>query len=544
MRLRGLRCRLGATDSQPLDTESWSGTPHDLADVRAAGVYLVPSITLDAIRRRFRDIFNDRGTKHERRALSAILLRQPKVPFAQAEFSGLASLRRSVRTLLVNAVKCGERKAYVVGVPATRFEEAAAHIGVVPERHDTDSDLDAVEASLLEPVDVPRALEDRVIGESREMHIVRQWIVRAAGHDEPVLILGETGTGKEVVARAIHTFSAKRGSRHFQPVNCGAIPDQLFESEVFGYVPHSFTGAHPRGSVGMWRHAKGGTIFLDEIADLAVQHQVKLLRALQENTIRPVGSVDEIDVDARVIAATNKDLRSMVELGEFREDLYYRIGSMCITLPPLRDRPEDVAPLAAFFWNEVAPQRPPLSTDVIHELRQYRWRGNARELRYVLANLHTTFPKAALTVDHVRAIVRVRAPHRTTNDGDGVEQTLRHVEYMRHLRRARAAIEACRRLVRTVAHRELKPDTRTRLLAEVAGCLTELQLVGTRPERFDNVSTFEAAYRLAGGLAAFQTLLLRGDGQAVRFARHDLKNEAAAAAASVHSEEQRVLKLL
>src|SRR6185503_11804843 len=111
-------------------------------------------------------------------------------------------------------------------------------------------------------------------------------------------------------------------------------------------APHSFTGAHPRGSLGMWRHARGGTIFLDEIADLAPTHQVKLLRALQEKKIRPVGSVDEIDVDARVIAAANKDLPSMVELGEFREDLYYRIGSMFITLPPLRDRPEDVTSLA------------------------------------------------------------------------------------------------------------------------------------------------------------------------------------------------------
>lgn len=543
MRLRGLLCRLAVTDPEHLETMSWSGTPHDLADVRAAGVYLVTSSTLDVLRRRFRDIFNDRGTKHERRALSAILLKQPRVPFAQAQFSNLASLRKSVRTLLVNAGECGERKAYVVGVPAARFQEVAARSGAVPARDSTESDFDT-DAALFEPVDVPRALEDQVIGESREMHIVRQWIVRAAGHDEPVLILGETGTGKEVVARAIHAFSAKRGSRHFQPVNCGAIPDQLFESEVFGYAPHSFTGAHPRGSVGMWRHAKGGTIFLDEIADLATQHQVKLLRALQEHTIRPVGSVEEIDVDARVVAATNKDLPSMVELGEFREDLYYRIGSMFITLPPLRDRPEDVAPLAAFFWKDVAPQRQPLSTDVIQELRQYRWRGNARELRYVLANLHTTFPKAALTVDHVRAIVRVRAPHKTTSNGDGVEQTLRHVEYLRHLRRARAAIEACRRLVRMVTHRELKPDARTRLLAEIGGCLTELQMVGTRPERFDSVSTFEAAYRLAGGLAAFQTLLLRGDGDAVRFARHDLKDEAAAAAASVHREEQRVLKLL
>ena len=543
MRLQGLHCRLSTADPERLETKSWSGTPQDLADAGAGGVYLVGDGALETLRR-FTDIVNDRGAKHDRRALSAILLRQPRVPLAQADFRTLASLRKSVGTLLRNARECGEDKAYVIGLPAARFQEMAARSGVTAKRSGVDADIDTPDLLLLDPVEVPRALEEQVIGESREMHIVRQWIVRAAGHNEPVLILGETGTGKEVVARAIHAFSTKRSNRHFQAVNCGAIPDQLFESEVFGYAPHSFTGAHPRGSLGMWRHARGGTIFLDEIADLAPTHQVKLLRALQEKKIRPVGSVDEIDVDARVIAATNKDLPSMVELGEFREDLYYRIGSMVITLPPLRDRPEDVASLAAFFWKDVAPQRPALAADVIHELRQFRWRGNARELRYVLANLHTAFPKAALTVDHVRAIVRVRASQKTAGNADGVEQTLRHVEYLQHLRRAKAAIEACRRLVRMVAHPELTPHARTRLLAEAGGCLTELQLIGTRPERFDNLSTFEAAHRLAGGLAAFQTLLQRRDGEAARFARKNLKDEAAAAAASIHLEEQRILKLL
>src|SRR5688572_14888650 len=194
MRLRGLHCRLSTSDPEHLETISWSGTPHDLADVRAGGVYLVGDGALETLRR-FTDIVNDRGAKHDRRALSAILLRQPRVPLARADFRTLGSLRKSVGTLLRNARECGEDKAYVIGLPAARLQEIAARIGVTAERSGADADTDTPDLLLLDPVEVPRALEEQVIGESREMHIVRQWIVRAAGHDEPVLILGETGTG-------------------------------------------------------------------------------------------------------------------------------------------------------------------------------------------------------------------------------------------------------------------------------------------------------------------------------------------------------------
>jgi DNA-binding NtrC family response regulator len=543
MRLLALRYRLGNSTSDPLEVSSWSGTPHDLATDRTPGVYVVEDDGLAALRRF--PLFSDRGKKHEARPLSAILLGHPRVPLVEASYVSGQAMRKSVRTLLLNARDRGERRAYVIGVPARAFEEAAARVRhVVGEQRSDGADTGAPDPVLVDPVEVPRELEDQVIGESSEMHIVRQWIVRAAQHDEPVLILGETGTGKEVVARAIHQFSPERCSKHFLSVNCGAIPDQLFETELFGYMPHSFTGAHPKGSEGLWRHAKGGTIFLDEIADLATHHQVKLLRALQERKIRPVGSLVEFPVNARVIAATNKDLTSMVELGEFREDLYYRIGSMFITLPPLRDRPEDVASLATHFWKEVAPLRAPLSEEVIQELRQYRWRGNARELRYVLANLHTTFQKPVPTVEHVRAVVRMRAPRKTAGDGDGVEQTLRHVEYLRHLRRARAAIDGCRRTVQGLGRRSLDEDKRARILAEVGGCLTELQLLGTRPERFENLATFEMTHRLAGGLAAFQSLLLRNDPGAVRYGRKELNEEVAAAGVAVRREEERMLKLI
>jgi transcriptional regulator with AAA-type ATPase domain len=541
MNLRALQCRLAESGRARLQMVSWSGPPRDLADGHAAGVYLVADETIAVLRRLVPKV-NDRGRKHPARPLSALLLGQPGIPLVQAAFKSVNSLSNSIHTVLQHAVRRRERKPYIIGVPRAVFERIAARAGLEPDDVATVAapDLDVL---LSEPVDVPQELESVVVGESTEMHLVRQWIVRAAGHDHPIVILGESGTGKEVVARAVHNLNPSRKRYQFEPVNCGAIPEALFESQVFGYVPGAFTGALRMGSVGMWRNAAGGTIFLDEIGDLAPGHQVKLLRVLQERKILPVGGKQEIPVDARVIAATNRDLQSMAESGEFRDDLYYRLGSMTITLPPLRDRPEDVPILAAHFWTEMAPLRPPLSEDVLKELRQYRWRGNARELRYVLVNLHTTFQKTVPTVDHVRAVVR-HTTRTTGAGGNGAEQTIRQVEYLRHLRRATGSIGACQRLVRSLDRRSLEPDRRTRLLAEAGGCLSELQLLGTRPERFQNLATFEATHRLAGALAAFQSLLARNDADAVRYGKKDLRDEAAAAGNVVRREEARVLRLL
>jgi DNA-binding NtrC family response regulator len=542
MMLRALRFRLAQSDDDPLEISSWSGTLGDLADGHVSGVYVVAEDTLAGLRG-LDTLLNDRGSKHSARPLSVLLLGQPRVPLVKAAFTSARQLKRSLRRLLENARHRKERKAYVVGVPRKVLDEAAARAGTVEDNERPAAQLDS-ETAPLDPVEVPSELEKRLVGESREMHIVRQWIVRAAAHDEPVLILGETGTGKEVVARAIHNLNATRKHGNFEAVNCGAIPAELFESEVFGYVDGAFTGAHRGGSLGMWQHAAAGTIFLDEIGDLAPYHQVKLLRVLENRTIRPVGSPVEVKVDARVIAATNRELFAMVESGEFREDLYYRLSSMIITLPRLRDRPEDIGPLAAHFWAAIAAKRAPLSPEVLRELRQYRWHGNARELRYVLTNLHTAFPKSIPTVEHVRAVLRMRAPRETKDGGNGTEKEIQLIDYLRHLRRARAAIDACRRLARSIDRRTLDAERRMRLLTHASGCLSELQLLGTRPERFQNLTAFEATHRLAGGVAAFQSLLMRKDPNAVRYGRKDLSNEASAAWGAVKREEERVLKSL
>jgi sigma-54 interacting transcriptional regulator len=541
MILRALRLRLPESGKAALEIASWSGAPHDLADGQFAGVYIVANDAVPLVRRLTPRV-NYRGKKHPARALSAMLLGQPGIPLVEAFYKSGRSLSGSVRTALAKALRSKERKPYIIGVPSKAFEEAAARVGVVLDGPAESSAPADQELLLSEPVEVPPALEKKVIGESPEMHIVRRWIVRAADHEHPVVILGESGTGKELVARAIHDL--QRGSGPFQPVNCGAIAAELFESQLFGYVPGAFTGGLKGGDIGMWRKAKGGTVFLDEIGELAPRHQASLLRVLQERKVLPVGGKSEEPVDARVIAATNRDLRSMMESGEFRDDLYYRLGSMFITLPPLRDRPEDVELLAAHFWKHVAPLREPLSEEVLKELRQYRWRGNARELRYVLVNLHTTFQKTIPTVAHVRAVVRMAAPREIAGGAAGAEGTIQLVEYLRHLRRAQSAIEACQRMITSLGRQSFDPDHRSHLAAEVGGCLTELQLLGVRPERFQNVAMFELTHRLAGGLAAFQTLFDRNDDEALRYGKKELKAEAALAATAVRREEERILQLL
>lgn len=201
---------------------------------------------------------------------------------------------------------------------------------------------------------------------------------RVAGTNLPVLITGESGTGKEVVARAIHQRS-KRAGHPFVTVNCGAIPTELIESELFGHARGSFTGAD-RERMGLWEEASGGTLFLDEITETNSLFQVKLLRALQEGEIRRVGSNRTVKVDVRVIAATNRDIESEVAKGSFREDLMYRLNAITIDLPPLRERKEDISLLGGHFVKKVSSVNHSFSNAALEMLKGYEWPGNIREL--------------------------------------------------------------------------------------------------------------------------------------------------------------------
>ncbi len=226
-----------------------------------------------------------------------------------------------------------------------------------------------------------------IIGRSPAIVKIFELIKRVSELKVNVLITGESGTGKELVARAIH-YSGTRHEGPFVPVNCGAIPETLMESELFGYRRGAFTGA-VRDKRGLFEEASGGTIFLDEIADLPVHLQVKLLRVIEEKIIRPLGSTDTTPIDVRVIAATNKKLEEEVSKGKFREDLFYRLNVIKMILPPLRERKEDISPLAIHFIGKYAREMEKdirgISPKALEILENYHYPGNVRELENIIA---------------------------------------------------------------------------------------------------------------------------------------------------------------
>lgn len=243
--------------------------------------------------------------------------------------------------------------------------------------------LQAVQSHAAERGDEGEAVEGLpLIGRSKPMQEVYRMITRVLNNDLTVLVLGESGTGKELVAEAIHQLgSRKRGP--FVPVNTAAIPRELIESELFGHEKGAFTGATAR-SIGKFEQASGGTLFLDEIGDMPAEAQTRLLRALQSGRIRRVGGREEIDVDVRIIAATNRDLLPLIASGDFREDLYYRLNVVPINLPPLRDRTGDIVPLARHFLVRAAAEGLPrrtLGDEAAKLLERQYWRGNVRELQ-------------------------------------------------------------------------------------------------------------------------------------------------------------------
>lgn len=234
---------------------------------------------------------------------------------------------------------------------------------------------------------------ENIVAESPSMQKVCDMVKRVAPTDATVLITGESGTGKELVAKAIHAGS-RRKDKLFLPVNCAALPETLLESEMFGHVKGAFTGADG-SKAGLFEAAEGGTIFLDEIGTMPASVQGKLLRVLQEKEIRRVGSSEHVPVNVRVLAATNDDLRRLIEEGKFREDLFYRLSVISIEIPPLRQRTEDILAIAASILRKEAPEAT-ISRDAAEIMETYDWPGNARQLENAL--------KHALTFGNKREI--------------------------------------------------------------------------------------------------------------------------------------------
>ena len=286
------------------------------------------------------------------------------------------------KTLVVNRIPIKQKGQIIGALAQCIFKD-------ISELKDMASKLDILETKVkvykdeLNDLLAPKYGLTDILGCSESISRAKKLAHLYAKTDAPVLITGETGTGKELFAHAIHGASP-RSQGPFVCLNCASIPMELVESELFGYAPGAFTGAHKRGKIGKIRLAHKGTIFLDEIGDLPLAAQAKLLRVLEEKRVERVGGIHPVEADFRLVAATNKDLSLSMQEGKFREDLYYRLGTMSITVPSLRDRAEDIPILARSFISRKTRGKMKISDQALHLLMNHNWRGNVRELRSII----------------------------------------------------------------------------------------------------------------------------------------------------------------
>jgi transcriptional regulator with PAS, ATPase and Fis domain len=304
---------------------------------------------------------------------------------------------------------------------------------------------------MMEPREIPAGLSAKYVGDSESVQNVLQLVMRAAGTDAPVLVLGETGTGKGIVAGQIHEHSARKG-HPFVPFNCSAIPTELFELEFFGCVENLTHKAPAR--IGHCEQAGAGTLFLDEVADLSLFHQGKLLRLLEENEFRRIGSGEPKKFRARVIAATNRDLFEMTRTGAFRDDLYYRLRGMMIFTPPLRTHCDDIPMLANAFWASISSGKaPPLSAKVLAELQAYPWNGNVRDLKLFLNAAFSCFGCTPLGIRHIR-VLWLSEEHmrsgRLSRAAAGKPTNPPWVDCLQHLRQVTEIMQAVRETLKSL----------------------------------------------------------------------------------------------
>jgi two-component system nitrogen regulation response regulator GlnG len=367
----------------------------------------------------------------------------------------------SAQSTLITAVKATQRGAFEYLPKPFDLKELLSVVGRAL----------AVPSEIVVHAPEPRDSDERLplIGRSPAMQEIYRTIARLTTADLTVMINGESGTGKELVARALHDYGKRRGGP-FVAINMAAIPRELIESELFGHERGAFTGATNR-SQGRFEQAAGGTLFLDEIGDMPPEAQTRLLRVLQEGEFTSVGGRQPIRANVRIVAATHRDLRSAIRMGAFREDLFYRLNVVPVRLPPLRERTEDISPLARHFLDRARDDGLPAKTldqGALDRLRQYSWPGNVRELENLMRRLAALCPQETITAEVVDIELAEATPTQEAPSAAGPEPLARAVE--RHIRQFLAS------------HDDglTSSDIYDRVIAEVERPLIQMTLAATR----------------------------------------------------------------
>lgn len=466
--------------------------------------------------RQDKDMFKNRGKKHAAKPLKALLFGYEKIPVIEAEYKSVNKVKSSVRGFMKHVYNSSESNIYIIGIPKDIFESLINQL----EKDSTGEEErqilsgDKIESfqdmanpdvllKLLPktkiPADIEFIINKKYIGYSPQIKFVKQMILRAAQSDAPVLLLGETGTGKSLVANLLHQISMRKSGK-FREINCSALSAMLLESELFGHIKGAFTGAE-RDKKGLWQTADKGTLFLDELGDLALDHQVKILTAIQKGIIRKIGSENDIKVDTRLIAATNRNLDLMMQEGTFREDLYYRLRDFTITLPPLRQHKEDIPDLAHYFWSEIVhPGTPAISSDVIEELMKFDWPGNGRELRSVLSGLYGIYKNEKIRPEYLRLVPQLRSGiKRGIKTGQTDRIQFHGVECLQHLKRTDEIMRAIKVALRPVIwHHDYRKDKVERALSKVENYINEMEMLLYHPILFHAQDVFHMVRDLNG----------------------------------------------
>jgi two-component system, NtrC family, nitrogen regulation response regulator NtrX len=397
-------------------------------------------------------------------------LRQMKIDSEVVLISGHGNIESAVKAIKMGAFDFVEK-------PLSLEKTVLVVRNALRQRH-----LEAENRALRARVD--RA--GKMVGESLLMRQLREQVAMAAPTNGRVLIFGENGTGKELVARTIHALSRRR-NQPFVEVNCAAIPEELIESELFGHVKGAFTGA-VADRKGKFEAAQSGTIFLDEIGDMSVKTQAKVLRVLQEQVTEPVGSTTRVLVDVRVLAATNKDLLAEIRAGRFREDLYFRLNVIPIFVPPLRERAEDIALLVEHFVADLAIEygkRPKgVTTAAMARLKTYRWPGNVRELRNVIERVVIMAPGEEITDRDVAFLAPEPVTEKPVDDPDTPAVPL-------HAARDQFEREY---ILRELAHQQGNISRTAEVLGvERSNLYKKMRAFGIAPRRAENLEDEEEA---------------------------------------------------